>query len=203
MLKVCGDAIALVGGGVARRLPFVAPPSPLMLPAPIRPLALEAPQQMRSLRAGMAHLLEASVISNAAHGDDLLYTKILDDLLPDEARIVARLSSGEVFAAADVVVKNGRREPERVVLRNISCIGRMAGIAAPLHTHRYLVRLADLGLVDIGAAGGAELNKQYEMLELDPVVQAAGNRARIVRTTVRISEFGRGFWAAVDPRRLA
>ena len=165
-----------------------------MATAPV--LALESAP---SLRMGMASLLQQAVHSTAATGDDLLFKKILSDLLPDEARIVAALSSGEVYACADVLVRTGRREPDRTVARNISTVGRMAGVAAPAHTHRYLTRLDELGLVDIGPMGGSSLTAQYELLELDPAVTKAGGKAKIVRTTVRISAFGSDFWAAVDP----
>jgi hypothetical protein len=142
------------------------------------------------LRAGMAELLNRSANSDAQASREFLYTTILRQLVPDEARIVAALADGAPRPLIHVAV-----------LANASTVGKNAGVAAPELVPTYMTRLHRLGLVDVGDEDPG-LGDEYDILLTDQVVRAAAaeaKRPRFLRHTVRISGLGRMFWAECDP----
>lgn len=156
------------------------------------------------LRAYMSDLLQRSAVIGADTHHDYLFGAIIEQLVPDEARILAALSSGASFAAADLVVGGRLRGRDRVVLRNASIVGRDADVAFRDHVPHYLSRLHDEGLIEFGPEGnGRDLVAQYERLAVDPTVQAvergSEGSVRMIRKTVSISPLGQRFWAAADP----
>ncbi|HEX4705654.1 MAG TPA: Abi-alpha family protein, partial [Pseudonocardiaceae bacterium] len=158
------------------------------------------------LRAGMAELLNQSANADAARATEYLYTTLLRQLVPDEARILAALADGTPRPAVDVIVRTTLGATQRTVLRNASSVGKQAGVSAPGDVPAYLTRLYRMGVVDIGDEDPA-LSEQYDILLTDQVVRAAEEQARqarkgaarIVRHTVAISALGSRFWAASDP----
>jgi hypothetical protein len=162
------------------------------------------------LRSAMNELLERSVEPDRAASRDYLYGNIISQLVPDEARILAALSDGSLFAAGDVVAKQfGRSEP-RVVLANASTVGRSAGVVTPDNVPTYLTRLYGFNLVEFGPPEDS-IGMQYDILGTDSAVQAAEatiearrlGSPKLLRKTLSISSFGREFWAAADPSRPA
>ncbi len=159
------------------------------------------------LRSAMNELLERSVEPDRGASREYLYGNIISQLVPDEARILAALSDGSVFAAADVVAKHFGRPP-RVVLANASTVGRSAGVVTPDNVTTYLTRLLGFGLVELGPPDDS-INTQYDILVTDASVQAAEatvearklGSGRLIRKTLSISQFGREFWSATDPAR--
>ncbi len=153
------------------------------------------------LRAGMAELLNRSANSDAEASRELLYTTILRQLVPDEARIIAALADGVARPLIHVAERNAIGATQRTVLANASTVGKNAGVATPAFGPIYLTRLHRLGLVDIGEEDPA-LSDQYDILLTDQAVRAAAaqaKRARFLRHTVLISSFGKEFWAECDP----
>lgn len=147
------------------------------------------------LRAAMRHLLDSSADADQQQAREELYGSVLRQLTPDEARILATLATGATFPVIDVVARG------RVLLRNASTVGDAAGVTLRDEVPSYLCRLAGFGLVE-REGERAELGPQYEILATDRLVRAAGasaRRARLVRGSVRISDFGARFWAACDP----
>jgi hypothetical protein len=161
------------------------------------------------LRSAMNELLERSVEPDRGASREYLYGNIISQLVPDEARILAALSDGSVFAAADVVAKHFGRPP-RVILANASIVGRSAGVVTPDNVSTYVTRLLSFGLVEFGPPDDS-IDTQYDILATDATVQAAEatvqarklGSARLVRKTLSISQFGREFWSASDPARPA
>ena len=161
------------------------------------------------LRSAMSELLERSVEASRTDSREYLYGTIISQLVPDEARILAALADGAGFAAIDVVQKQ-RRGKARVLLANASAVGRQAGLVAPDNTPTYLTRLHGFGLVEFGPEDES-LTVQYDILTTDATVQDARktveprrrNGVRLVRKTLRLSPFGKQFWAASDPSRPA
>lgn len=156
------------------------------------------------LRAHMSDLLQRSTAIGANGDRDPLFGAIIEQLVPDEARILAALSSGASFAAADLVVGGRLRGRDRVVLRNASIVGSDAGVAFRDYVPRYMARLHDEGLIEFGPEGnGRDLIAQYERLAVDPTVQAverdSEGSVRMIRKTVSISPLGQRFWAAAGP----
>lgn len=147
-------------------------------------------------------LLDRSMYSRPDESRNALYLGLLNDLLPDEARILAALSDGSAYPIIDVA------EPllgtsTAFVLTNASTVGRAAGVSLPQHTPLYVSRLMLAGLATIGPDGGNPMNDDYEMLLTDAAVNAALAKARrgvlsarVIRRTVRITELGHELWQA-------
>jgi hypothetical protein len=153
------------------------------------------------LRAGMAELLNRSANSDAQTSREFLYTTILRQLVPDEARIVAALADGAPRPLIHVAMRSPIGATQRTVLANASTVGKNAGVAAPELVPTYVTRIYRLGLADIGEEDPG-LADEYDILLTDPTVRAAAaeaKRPRFLRHTVRISAFGRLFWAECDP----
>jgi abortive infection alpha-like protein len=162
------------------------------------------------LRAAMSELLERSVEPSRESSREYLFGNIVSQLVPDEARILAALSDGSTHAAGDVTARGIGRGPGRLILANVSTVGRSAGVVSPDNVPTYLTRLYRLGLVEFGPADDS-LGVQYDMLGADATVRSAEETARtrrlgsarLVRKTVSLSPFGREFWVATDPNRAA
>lgn len=160
------------------------------------------------LRTAMAELLDRSMDSDGARGRDYLFGTIVSQLVPDEARIVAALATGQAFAAVDVVAKQVGRSTTRTVLRNVSTVGIAAGVMLPGDVPTYLSRLQGFGLVEFAQPVG-DLTAQFAALQDDPAVKRARSAieagkqgsAKLVRKTVTLSNLGREFWAASAPDR--
>lgn len=147
-------------------------------------------------------LLDRSMYTRPDDSRTALYLSLLQDLLPDEARILAALSDGTTYPVIDVA------EPllgtsTALVLTNASTVGRAAGVSLPHHTPLYVSRLVLAGLAVIGPEGSNAMYDDYEMLLTDAVVNMSiakarrGIRsARVIRRTVRISELGQELWEA-------
>lgn len=153
------------------------------------------------LRAGMAELLNRSANADANASKEFLYTSILRQLVPDEARILAALADGDPRPVIHVAERNAIGATQRTVLANASTVGKNAGVATPNFVPTYLTRLYRLSLVDIGEED-PELADQYDILLTEPLVRNAAaetRRVRFIRHTVTISSFGKQFWAECDP----
>jgi hypothetical protein len=161
------------------------------------------------LRSAMSELLERSVEATRTDSREYLFGTIISQLVPDEARILAAMSDGTRFAAADVVLKP-RRGAQRVLLANVSSVGRQAGLVSPDNVPTYLGRLHGFGLITFDDED-EDLGVQYDILATDQTVQNARQgvdsrrrgTVKLDRKTVGMSPFGREFWAASDPSRPA
>lgn len=158
------------------------------------------------LRSRMASLLERSIDADRVISEDYLYTMILQQLVPDEARMLAALSDGTVYPVIDVASRSPLGGNQRMVLKNASSVGKAAGISTPENVPAYLTRLHRLGLVEFGDEDPS-LQVQYEMLSTDKIVKDATDAIerqkrsspKLLRRTVVISPLGQKFWAATDP----
>ena len=158
------------------------------------------------LRSAMGELLERSVEASRSDSREYLFGTIISQLVPDEARILAALSTGTAFAAGDLVQRSRRAAP-RILVANASSVGRSAGVVTPDNTPTYLTRLLGFGLIEFGPEDET-LDVQYDMLSTESVLADAkrkaeaakqGGAVKLVRKTVRMSTLGREFWTASDP----
>jgi hypothetical protein len=152
------------------------------------------------LRAAMAELLNRSIGFGREKAKEYLYSIILRQLTPDEARILSALSGGSPFPLIDVAERSGLGAG-RIVLRNASTVGKAAGVSLLDQVPSYVTRLVGLGLVEIDEEAPS-LETQYEILMTDETVRQAENsvkRVKFVRRTVHISRLGAQFWEACDP----
>ncbi|MGH3437912.1 MAG: Abi-alpha family protein [Sciscionella sp.] len=158
------------------------------------------------LRSAMAELLERSVEVNRDSSLRALYGRILTQLTPDEARILAALAEGDRFPLIHVAARSRMGGTGRLTLANASTVGKVAGVAVPENTPVYLARLHLLGLVEFGEQDD-KLSQEYDILLTDALVVDADDMARgarkftpkFVRETVGISPLGSRFWQVCDP----
>src|SRR5437764_261061 len=86
--------------------------------APATPMVLEG--QVDPLRTAMAELLRQSAEMDREQSREYIFTAILRQLLPDEARILSALSDGASYALVHVAGRAALGGPQRIVLRNAS-----------------------------------------------------------------------------------
>jgi hypothetical protein len=147
-------------------------------------------------RMGMlAELLNASLDTDPSRSQQQLHLRILRQMLPDEARILAALSDGTRFALIHVQSRMGGRP----VLENACTVGRVAAVHVMDAVPVYVGHLRELGLAEEGPADD-RLSDQYALLTSEDLVQQAivdaESGIKTVRRTLRISRLGSELWAA-------
>jgi Abortive infection alpha len=160
-----------------------------------------------SLVAKMYGLLDRAIGQNTASSRQELYHKILDQIVPDEARIISTLSDGSTSPLLNVYGRTLAGLVGEVALENMSLIGKTANLALPHLTPMYVSHLLSLGLVESGPEDSA-MKDEYEILAADnAVLQAIKNAsrgpipARIEKYTLRLSGLGLELWAAAGGPR--
>ena len=183
-------------GFLRSRLDAVAPPLP---PSPSNIL--------ESLDAKMHTLLDRAIEQSTASSRQELFHKILDQIVPDEARIIGALSDGSASPLLNVYARTRTGLVGEVVLENMSLIGRTAHLALPHLTPMYVSHLLSLGLVESGPED-TSMKDEYEILAADTgVLRAVKNAsrgpipARVERYTLRLSGLGLELWAAANSAR--
>lgn len=163
---------------------------------------------VESLRERGAELLErAAEVSSGSGEVHPGFDRIIDQLAPDEARILKLLiNEGE-----QPIVYVNKTAPlglgARVVARRLSLIGREAGCLHPELVAAYLDNLVRLGLVAIRRDPVAD-EQAYQVVEAQPeVIEAMSSvgsgplfRGRSSRRSVDITDFGRAFCLVCFPR---
>jgi Abortive infection alpha len=178
---------------------------PVALPAPPRP---PLPHEIvESLYAKMHGLLDRAIEQSTTASRQELFHKILDQIVPDEARIISALSDGSASPLLHVYARTLTGLVGEVVLENMSLIGKTANLALPHLTPMYVSHLLSLGLVESGAEDSA-MKDEYEILAADPAVLRAIKNAsrgpipaRMEKYTLRLSGLGLELWAAASEPR--
>lgn len=186
-------------GFLRSRMDAVLPPAPPMPPSP----AMVA----ESLDAKLTTLLDRAVEQSTSSSRQELFHKILDQIVPDEARIIGALSDGSASPLLNVYSRTRAGLVGEVVLENMSLIGRTAHLALPHLTPMYVSHLLSLGLVESGPEDGA-MKDEYEILAADTgvlrAIKSAGRGpipARVEKYTLRLSGLGLELWAAATSSR--
>lgn len=153
----------------------------------------------------LAELLDRSIDQTRTEARRALHERVLRQLVPDEARILAALSDGSAHPVIDVVVRNPVGTVRQRLVENVSSVGREAGVALPGQAHWYVTHLRNLGLVERGPEDPA-LADRYEILATEEVVRRAqanhrgrGAAAKVTRGTVRLSALGWELWRECNP----
>ena len=177
--------------------------TPAAPPAPPLPSATIA----ESLDAKMHTLLDRAIEQSTASSRQELFHKILDQMVPDEARIIGALSDGSASPLLNVYSRTRAALVGEVVLENMSLIGRTAHLALPHLTPMYVSHLLSLGLVESGPEDAA-MKDDYEILAADTAVLRAIKNAsrgpipaRVDKYTLRLSGLGLELWAAATGSR--
>jgi hypothetical protein len=153
----------------------------------------------------MRALLDQALANTPADTSLDLYHRILDQLSPDEARIIGALSDGHASPLLHVRPMSPAGILGEPTLENASLIGKMANVSLPQLTPQYVTHLLALGLVQVGSER-ASLKDDYQILMADPGVLKASRKAargpiapRYEKHTLRLSPLGRALWAACFP----
>lgn len=188
-------------GALRSRLDAAAPSRP--------PLAISAggaaggaPRPSEPLQSKMDRLLDRALEQNSRTGQQELFHKIIDQLVPDEARIIGALSDGSVSPMMHVFARTVTGIGGEPILENAALVGKMANVSLPQLTPVYISHLLSLGLLETGPED-PRLKDDYQILGADSAVLRAlkkGKRgpleARVERYTVRLSVLGQDLWAA-------
>ena len=154
------------------------------------------------LRVRGAELLRQS--ADVRHDDDShpAYERILEEMHPDEARILRHMCQNGPQAAVDV--RTGGPiglVNSQLIAPGLTLVAREAGARRADRAHQYLNNLHRLGLIWFSRET-LEDQSSYQVLEAQPEVvepmQKAG-RARTVRRSIHLTPFGEDFCKAALP----
>jgi hypothetical protein len=157
----------------------------------------------RSLYDRMSLLMEQGAEQTEEQAEFALFQRIIDQLVPDEVRILSALSKGAVFPLMHIGVGPRVGPTTRRIAENLSTIGKPAGVTLLAQVPSYITHLRMLGVLESGAEDKA-MEIKYQMLEGDTEVRriveetprGAGSSVRYLRRTLRMSKFGSRFWDA-------
>lgn len=174
------------------------------IPPPTREIA-EEPRE--GLDTKMSRLLDRAPEQGGGSSRQELFHKILDQIVPDEARIIGALSDGSHSPVVHVFGRTRAGLVGDALLENAALVGKTANLALPHLTPTYVSHLLALGLVELGPED-PELKDEYQILGADTAVLRAikvGSRGmlapRIERATLKLSTLGKELWAATSSRR--
>jgi hypothetical protein len=122
------------------------------------------------------------------------YARILDNLSPDEARILRLLATKGPQPAIDV--RRGLPLVSELAAPGLNMMGGEAGCRHPDRVPAYLDNLNRLGLIWFSRETLRDVNR-YQVLEAQPEATAAmreaGRTARTVRRSIHLTPFGGDF----------
>ena len=134
------------------------------------------------------------------------YERILDDLAPDEARILRLIADRGPQPAVDVRSGLAFVPGSRLIAQGLTMIGAEAGCRFVDRVHAYLNNLNRLGLVWFSREPLAD-NERYQVLEAQPdVIEAldeAGRFSHVVRRSIGMTPLGSDFCRVALPLETA
>ncbi|MFF2555819.1 Abi-alpha family protein [Nocardia sp. NPDC058058] len=123
------------------------------------------------------------------------YDRILDQLAPDEARILRFMALNGPQPAVDVRTNRPLGIGSELVQGDLTSVPEQAGVRYPDRARHYLINLNRLGLTT--TSDDPVVLSRYMVLEVQPVVETALKKAgrvpKIVRKSLRLTEFGEDF----------
>lgn len=123
------------------------------------------------------------------------YDRILDQLAPDEARILRFMAQNGPQPSVDVRTNRPLGIGSELVAGDLTSVPEQAGVRYPDRSRHYLINLNRLGL--LMNSDDPVLLSRYMVLEVQPIVEtalkAAGRVPKIVRKSLRLTEFGEDF----------
>jgi hypothetical protein len=156
----------------------------------------EEPEHPLSLRDRGAELLSRSADVEYEEDAHPAYARILEELAPDEARILRFLRSDGAQPAVDVRAAKVPLLSSELVAPGLSMIGAGAGCRHVDRVPAYLNNLYRLGLIWFSREP-LEDPLTYQVLEAQPEVldakRGAGRGAKTVRRQILLTPFGEDF----------
>jgi hypothetical protein len=152
------------------------------------------------LRERGAELLRRSADVNYDDECHPAYSRMLEELAPDEARILRHMAREGPQASVDI--RTGGPVglvSSQLIAAGLTMIAREAGCRRPERVHAYLDNLNRLGLIWFSRET-LEDQSSYQVLEAQPeVAEAMAGRARSVRRSIHLTPFGEDFVKAALP----
>ncbi len=174
------------------------------LPGPVEASSGEGEGRDKSLQSRFAALADQSLEQTPDSATSRVYGRIINQLLPDEVRILTAMSDGSDIAISHLLARGGRfKNSEHRVMAFLSRVGNESGVMLADAVPHYLAHLFSLGLLDGGPEDSSQTAK-YEAIENGSEVRSACERMRkesrlrpvFIRETAHLSAFGKAFWAA-------
>jgi hypothetical protein len=153
------------------------------------------------LRSRGEALLRASADVTLDDETHPAYARILDELAPDEARILWFLAAEGSQPAVDIRTAHLVGLGSQLVAEGLNMIGLEAGARYPERVASYLNNLNRLGLIWFSKEP-IEDPVRYQVLEAQPDVLGAlksSRRAKSVQRSILLTPFGRDFCQACFP----
>jgi hypothetical protein len=154
-----------------------------------------------ALRAAGAELLRRSSEVDAPDPIHPAFARILEQLAPDEARVLRLLCTEGPQASVDVRTFQLMGIGSQAVAEGLNMIGEQAGVGHLDRIHSYLNNLYRLGLIWFSKEP-IEDPIAYQVLEAQPAVLDAikrAGRAKTVQRSIHLTSFGRDFCESVLP----
>ena len=153
------------------------------------------------LRAAGAELLRRSADVDGREPAHPAFARILEELAPDEARILRLMAAGGPQASVDVRSTHLMGIGSYVVAEGLTMIGSRAGCRYVEQVPSYLNNLNRLGLIWFSKEP-IDDPIAYQVLEAQPDVLSAlksAPRTKTVQRSIRLTPFGRDFCQAALP----
>lgn len=173
-------------------------------PASQPPAGAASSTQRLTAPAAMARLMEESLEQTPERAQERLALRLVKQLVPDEARILAALADGHGAALVHLAAGPLVGPASQRWLENLSPVGREAGVCLLDQTATYLTNLRNLGLLESGDEDKS-LHLKYQLIEADTLVrktcveiEKSGLRPKFFRRTIRISDAGKAFLSACE-----
>lgn len=156
----------------------------------------ETPDQHQVLREKGQRLLQQSRDVFGDYAIHPAYSRILDELAPDEARILLLLLRGGPQPAVDVRTGGPIGAVSSTLVKaGLNMIGARAGLRYPDEVPSYLNNLFRLGLIWLSREQISDPT-EYQVLEAQPDVLEALHSvrfAKVVRRSIHLTPFGVNF----------
>ena len=148
------------------------------LPGPAQTSSGDAEGRDKSLQSRFAALADQSLEQTPDSAMARVYGRIVNQLLPDEVRILTALSDGSDIAISHLVARGGRfKNIDHRVMAFLSRVGNESGVMLADAVPHYLTHLFALGLLDGGPEDSSQTAK-YEAIENGSEVRSACEKMR-------------------------
>ncbi|TDV41882.1 Abi-alpha family protein [Actinophytocola oryzae] len=193
-----GESPASIVGDLGAELRSAAQ-SVLGVPAPPAPVRHAS---VSELKARGAELLRQSSDVRFVEDTHPAYERILEELTPDEARIIRFLHDEGPQPTVDVRTNRPLGIGSELIEAGLSMIGRQAGVRNQGRTNAYLNNLFRLGLIWFSHEEVEP--SRYQVVEVQPEVQEAmakaGRAPKTIRRSIHLTPFGEDFHrTCLDP----